>query len=117
MNFKFWDKIIKRMFVPTAINLHGHVLHTHEHGETWLTPEFFDILLSTGEKTKDGEELYQGDIVKLYHKGDWVICHIVFHKAAFRLQWPDGYINGMPINSNKYIKLGNIYEHPHLIQQ
>lgn len=117
MKLKFWDKIIKQMFVPTAINMYGHVRHTHEHGETWLTPEYFDLILPTGEKTKDGEELYQGDIVKFYHQGNWVICKIVFHKAAFRLQWPDGYINGMPINPLKYIKIGNIYEHPHLIQQ
>ncbi len=55
---------------------------------------------------KNGSPLHEGDAVKLYHKGEWVICKIIYapELAMFCLQWPDGYVNKYPLNPERYEK-------------
>jgi hypothetical protein len=58
--------------------------------------------LFTGLKDKNEADIYERDKVKLYFKGQWVECEIVYHNAMFCLKWPDGYINKHPLNPEKY---------------
>ncbi len=55
---------------------------------------------------KNGSPLHEGDRVKLYYRGEMVICTIVYVPdwAMFCLQWPDGYKNKWPMNPEKYEK-------------
>ncbi len=59
---------------------------------------FDNMKRSSGEPDKNGVEIFEGDKVKFYFKGEWVTCEIVFYKACFCLKWSDGYINHYPID-------------------
>jgi hypothetical protein len=52
-----------------------------------------DGLLSSGMSDKNGVEIFEGDDVKLYHRGQFVVCKIIFTDGIFCLKWADGYIN------------------------
>lgn len=49
---------------------------------------------------KNGKEIFENDNVKIYHKGQHVVCKVFFKDGLFGLQWPDGYMNMFPIQSN-----------------
>jgi hypothetical protein len=53
-------------------------------------------------KDKFKNHLYENDFVKLYYKGTYVVCKIVFHEGMFCLQWPDKYINQFRLYDEKY---------------
>ena len=57
-----------------------------------------------GMADMNGKPLHEGDSVRFYHKGEFVICQIVYEPqwAMFCLQWPDGYKNKFPMNPEKY---------------
>ena len=59
----------------------------------------------TGMHDKNGKPIHEGDNVKFYYKGEYVICKIIYDTkhAAFLIKWPDGYIN-------QYFMTGNAYE-------
>ncbi|HEY1039867.1 MAG TPA: YopX family protein [Bacteroidia bacterium] len=58
----------------------------------------------TGMHDKNGDPIHEGDQVKLYYKGNYVICQVVYDTkhAAFLLKWPDGYINQYFMNGSSY---------------
>lgn len=58
----------------------------------------------TGMNDKHGVPIHEGDQVKLYYKGEYVICTVIYDckHAAFFLKWPDGYINQYFMNGSKY---------------
>lgn len=57
-----------------------------------------------GMTDMNGKPIHEGDSVKLYHKGEFVICKIIYvaEWPMFCLQWPDGYKNKFPMNPEKY---------------
>ncbi len=50
-------------------------------------------LLYSGLFDKNKKEICEGDSVRLYYKGQFVICEIIYKDGLFCLKWPDGYIN------------------------
>lgn len=59
-------------------------------------------LLLSGELDINGKEICEGDKVKLYYRGSWHECIIVYCEGMFCLKWPDGYINKFQLNGSKY---------------
>jgi hypothetical protein len=59
----------------------------------------------TGLTDMNGTAIREGDFVQFYHKGEMVICQVVYAPewAMFCLQWPDGYKNKYPMNPEKYV--------------
>ncbi|MEJ1239728.1 hypothetical protein WBG78_16445 [Chryseolinea sp. T2] len=57
----------------------------------------------------NGNALHEGDSVRLYYKGEFPICKIVYvpEWAMFCLQWPDGYQNKFPMNAERYERIKN----------
>ncbi|HXD92856.1 MAG TPA: hypothetical protein VNX01_06550 [Bacteroidia bacterium] len=60
-----------------------------------------------GMVDKQGNQLHEGDYVTFYHKGEDVVCQIVYVSdlAAFCLKWKDGYINKFFLTPDKYLKI------------
>ena len=57
-----------------------------------------------GMHDMNGKPIQEGDSVRLYHKGEFIVCQVVYvpEWAMFCLQWPDGYKNKFPMNPEKY---------------
>lgn len=53
-----------------------------------------------GLSDKNGKPIHEGNSVRLYYKGEYVICKIIYKPewAMFCLKWPDGYENKFPLN-------------------
>lgn len=51
-----------------------------------------------------GAPIHEGDAVRFYHRGEFVVCQIIYvpEWAMFCLQWPDGYKNKFPMNPERY---------------
>jgi len=58
----------------------------------------------TGMRDKNGKPIHEGDSVRLYYKGEYVICKVTYDlkHAAFFIKWPDGYINQYFMNGSSY---------------
>lgn len=58
----------------------------------------------TGMHDKHGKPIHEGDHVKLYYKGEYVICKVIYDAkhAAFFIKWPDGYVNQYFMNGSSY---------------
>jgi hypothetical protein len=58
----------------------------------------------TGMYDKNGNPIHEGDRVRFYYKGEFVVCKVVYdpRHAAFLLQWSDGYINPYFMNGANY---------------
>ena len=52
----------------------------------------------------NGKPIHEGDSVRFYYQGEFVICKVVYvpEWAMFCLQWSDGYRNKFPMNPDKY---------------
>ncbi|MEO7992671.1 MAG: YopX family protein [Chryseolinea sp.] len=72
--------------------------------------KFLATMLWTGLKDKLGQDIWEGDVVEFYYKGNNVRCEIVFTEGSFSLRWKDGYINKYQLNASNYIVVGNVYE-------
>lgn len=53
---------------------------------------------------KNGRPIHEGDRIKLYYKGEYFICEVIYDPkhAAFLVRWPDGYINHYFMNGSSY---------------
>lgn len=58
----------------------------------------------TGLFDKKGTAIHEGDNIRLYYKGQYVICKVIYDSkhAAFLIQWPDGYVNQYFMNGTNY---------------
>lgn len=58
----------------------------------------------TGMYDKNGTPIHEGSKIRFYHKGEYVICAIVYEpkNAAFLIKWSDGYVNQYFMNGGSY---------------
>lgn len=74
---------------------------------------FYDLMQYTGLKDKNGVEIYEGDIVQTGWQGG-TKGSVVFNKDTYCVNTGVGYI--FFNHPESYEVIGNIYEHPHLLE-
>jgi hypothetical protein len=62
----------------------------------------------TGMHDKNGTPIHEGNKVKLYYKGEYVVCEVIYDQknAAFLIKWQDGYINQYFMNGSSFEVVG-----------
>jgi len=102
IKFRIWDKSSDTMNLIPHLSVNGGIVErNYEH----------EILMQcTGIYDKTGKDIYESDIVKLYYKGVYRFCEIVFAEGMFCLKWDDGYVNKYQLYPQSLEVTGNIYE-------
>lgn len=74
----------------------------------WIFRKFIPSPLYAGAFSgmldKHGNPIHEGDRVRFYYKGEYVICRVIYDTkhAAFFIKWPDGYVNQYFMNGSSY---------------
>lgn len=122
--FRVWD-VNEKCFLPSSrescmyINFNGHVEGISTVGEPIPMNEDDYIIISyTGMKDKNGKEIYEGDIVKLFNDPD-ELYEVVYNDfdndiVGFLLEADGG--RGDWFAPRKREVMGNIFENPELVK-
>ena len=130
IKFRAWDKNDKRIFIdPQMIDFYnkkiGYMQYQTEYmpDTSYSFPvgfeefEYSELMEFTGLCDKNGEDIYEGDIVKFLNGIFEVIwCN---EKASFMLKNKEykEFLNFICENNNGMEIVGNIYENPELIKE
>ena len=81
--------------------------------------DFEDCVLmqSTGLVDKNGQEIFEGDIVHAYSEDARLIGAIEYFDNAYCIKTKNGVYNSLWINAEYYEVIGNIYENPELLEE
>ena len=134
IKFRVWDHNTNTMMIPDYFELYdgkiGWIEASREAGPVSGNdgcPDQFEIMQYTGLKDKNGREIYEGDIVKVFDDdGDSFVSEISWQKdyPAFDLvRWPNHYYDSNALSAivsgeteQTMAVIGNIYENPELLE-
>ncbi|ARQ04715.1 YopX protein [Macrococcoides caseolyticum] len=120
--FRAWDKEHDEMLYPDdvdkiyfEITVDGIVTYDMRYILPYDDiPPYLDtvIMQSTGLTDVNGKEIFEGDIVKYWEN----IGYIEFYQGSWVINWNDGSLFDLYDNDNNLEVLGNIHEHPELLE-
>ena len=121
LNYRAWDKKLKKMFEVSFIDFDTKLIGLNIDLEVIIFDfEDVNLMQSTGLHDKNGKEVFVGDIIKCTRG-----CP---HEVYLEKEYGGAYVGGMPAIYLKGIKegyawtgaeeiIGNIYENPELLGQ
>ena len=126
IKFRAWDKGFNRMLM--GVGVHPHICCIHDNyrkgeiGSYTISPEFvsYELMQFTGITDRNGVEIYESDVVRwLVNTDHSVDAPVGFESGAFYMLDAINQGYGKVYNDwlrGEYTVLGNIYEHPELLE-
>ena len=124
--FRAWDKGTDLMNEVTVIDFESEEVYYHHwrygHSKA-INLKNIELMQSTGLKDKNGVEIFEGDIVVFNDESDdkYIICTFL---RCFGIRFSDvGFVefstmfDGPVSTEDVFTVIGNIYEHPHLLEE
>lgn len=122
IKFRAWDKIEREM-IDNLISWekNGDISHDNHfnsdippfRGYMWNS-ENLEIMQYTGLKDKNGEEIYEGDIIKVLNN----LSYVYYDNGGFRTNiLLKSSLMYLADNKVKIEIIGNIYENPELLEK
>ncbi|WP_198549813.1 YopX family protein [Macrococcoides caseolyticum] len=113
-----WLKCAELMQRVHAINFYQEtaewIFHDLVNQKEVIEEELFEniiLMQSTGLHDKNGKEIFEGDVVKYWEN----IGYIEFYQGSWVINWNDGSLFDLYDNENNLEIIGNIHEHPELL--
>ena len=116
LKFRAWDKQYKRMVRVNMILFDSEEIDYDDNLNEPKSWSRFNIMQYSGLNDKNGNEIYEGDIIKVANK---YIGKIVFYHGCFCFFNDELYIKtsvGDWMQANEREILGNIYENPEIMR-
>lgn len=133
IRFRAWDKVNNRFDEHVYINSHSEVYKDLDpfgvdmsgNRKIRLTIERYEIQQYTGLKDKNDVEIWEGDVIDLFWPfvGITYTCVVVWHQQFGRWAMQEQmsgvyhYFGSQDTNLMNIERIGNIYQHPHLISK
>lgn len=126
--FRAWDKVEKKMCIVERLNFDEGGVLTHVGVDfagtdiAYVKVEFFDLMQFTGLTSKNGKDIFDGDVVEYVGRLHGVRkskYKVIWgqKKCGFLLEmteWPYDRKNMQP--GRHLVVIGNIYENPELLE-
>lgn len=129
--YRFWHIAEKKMYEVLSIHLMTGMVEV-EGGKYFLVLQDGFLMQSTGLFDKNGVEIFEGDVVQSQaspHQEDWKNWKVSWNDGAFQADYKDipadkrrrptnevEEVCQDNVNLYGWAVLGNIHEHPHLVE-
>ena len=111
----FRGKQVSWIYGGIHITADKRCLIINHSGEYGVEPE--SVGQFTELRDKNNSPIWQGDIVKFYHKGEYVTAEIVWNKLGmWSLKYKGGYVNNYYIFTENIEIVGNMFDNPKLLR-
>ena len=129
IKFRAWDKIKKEMCELKGIDfiqemvLCFPITKRSARAAQWRDIHSFELMQYTGLKDKNGKEIYEGDIVRIYRPGiiETLLAVVKFNDGCFDIESISSATLGRDYlkvyTANHAVKvIGNIHDNPELLE-
>jgi len=125
--FRVWNLEKEKMYrvIKLSDSFYGdceesYCHYENEEGKAEFLPLSYGIIMQyTGQKDREGTEIYEGDIIRENDgDGGYIYAEVVYHNCGF-MGKEQGFEPEYPISEfrNEAEVIGNIYENPELLEE